>query len=148
MYKKLEQLLRIDFVRFCIVGTLGFLINLVILTVLYKVLNLPLIISQIIASEIALFSNFMLHHKWTYRASNVRKTISKLIIQFHITSWIAVVGSTVMVTVGVTIFKLDSSVSLVIASSIALFWNFVWSRYGIWRKEKTPTKIDEVEREV
>ncbi len=129
--------------RFCLVGALGFLINLVLLDILYKWLHSPLILSQIVASEIALFSNFMFHHRWTYKAHHVRKTITKLIVQFHLTSWVAVVGSTILVTVGVTVFKLDSSVSLVIASAIALFWNFAWSKFVIWRK--VPDKAEQAE---
>ncbi len=96
-----EKLLKIDFVRFCIVGSLGFLINLALLTLLYQILGSPLVLAQFVASEVALFSNFMFHHRWTYKASNVRKTITKLIVQFHLTSWAAIVGSVILVTIGV-----------------------------------------------
>jgi putative flippase GtrA len=81
MRERLQKLLSIDFVRFCIVGTLGFLINLAILTLLYNTLHSSLFLAQVIAAEVALFSNFLFHHRWTYRASRVRKTITKLIIQ-------------------------------------------------------------------
>lgn len=133
-----NRLLKIDFVRFCMVGVLGFTINLVLLTLIYKIFGSPLIIAQLIASEIALFSNFMFHHKWTYKASKVRKTITTLIVQFHVTSWMAIVGSVLMVTAGVHIFKLNYFAALVLSSAVALLWNFSWSKYVIWhaRTEK------------
>jgi dolichol-phosphate mannosyltransferase len=139
-----DRLLKQDFVRFCIVGFSGFLINLILLTILYKLVHSPLVIAQLIAAEVALFSNFMFHHRWTYKANTVRKTTSVLILQFHATSWIAIVGSTLMVTAGVEVFRVNYLVALVISSATALLWNYAWSKYVIWRKhDKTVGTINE-----
>ncbi len=129
----MRRLLKIDFVRFCIVGASGFVINFLLLTLLYKILNSPLVIAQVLAAEIALFSNFMFHHHWTYKAHNVRKTISTLIVQFHLTSWVAVIGSALIVSFGVHVLNLGYFIALVLASGTALFWNFAWSKFAIWR---------------
>lgn len=133
MLDKLKRLLEIDFVRFCIVGVSGFLINAVLLTLINADLHSPFV-AQLIAAEIALFSNFIFHHKWTYRANKVRKTVSTLIVQFHLTSWAAIIGSAVIVWAGVRFFHLHPLVALVISSATALFWNFAWSKFVIWRK--------------
>jgi dolichol-phosphate mannosyltransferase len=138
----MRRLLKIDFVRFCIVGSLGFVINFFLLTLLYKVFHSPLFIAQIAAAEVALFSNFMFHHHWTYKASNVRKTITKLIVQFHVTSWAAILGSAVIVSLGVHVFKLNYVIALVFASASALFWNFGWSKFVIWRRHGEGSKQD------
>jgi dolichol-phosphate mannosyltransferase len=135
----MRRLLKIDFVRFCIVGASGFVINLALLTLLYKRLHSPLFIAQILAAEVALFSNFMFHHHWTYKANNVRKTISKLIVQFHMTSWVAVVGSALIVSFGVHVMHLQYFTALVAASATALFWNFAWSKFVIWRHQHEPS---------
>jgi dolichol-phosphate mannosyltransferase len=140
----MQKLLRSDFVKFCIVGALGFVINLVILTLLYKVLHSPLFVSQLIAAEIALFSNFLFHHHWTYKGSGVRKTTSKLIVQFHLTSWVAVIGSALIVSGGVHILHLHYLPALVIAAAVAMLWNFGWSKFVIWRKH-TPHHTEESE---
>lgn len=132
MQQKITQLLQIDFVRFCIVGASGFVINAVLLMILNKDLHSPFV-AQLIAAEIALFSNFLFHHHWTYKANKVRKTMSKLIVQFHLTSWAAIIGSAALVTVGISKFHLHEVVALAISSGIALFWNFGWSKFMIWR---------------
>lgn len=137
----MQGLLKIDFVRFCIVGASGFLINFALLTLLYKTMDSPLFVAQILAAEVALFSNFLFHHHWTYKASKVRKTISTLIVQFHLTSWMAIIGSALIVSVGVQVFHLSYFIALMIASGTALFWNFGWSKFVIWRRhggEKDP----------
>lgn len=130
---KIKNLHKIDFVRFCIVGTLGFIINFGLLTLLYKVLDVHVFIAQLISSEVALFSNFVLHHNWTYKDNVTNKSIKNLLIQFHASSWSAILGSAAIVAGGVKIFHLNYVVALVIASAAGLFWNFGWTKFVIWR---------------
>src|SRR3990172_9040991 len=101
---KVKDLHKIDFVRFCIVGTLGFIINFSLLTVFFKVLGFHIFVSQLLSSEIALFNN--------------------LLIQFHMSSWSAILGSAAIVTLSVRVFHLHYLVALVIASAVGLMWNF------------------------
>jgi putative flippase GtrA len=141
---KIQKLLKMDFVRFCIVGASGFVINAALLVLLNKDLKSPFV-AQLIAGEIALFSNFMFHHRWTYKADYVRKTMTTLIVQFHATSWAAILGSAIIVTAGIKYFHLPEIVALAFSSTIALFWNFGWSRYVIWRKHEEPKAVEREE---
>ncbi len=129
----LLTLLNIEFVRFCIVGASGFVINAVLLLALNKDLHSPFV-AQLIASEVALFSNFMFHNRWTYKASAVRKTLTTLIVQFHVTSWVAILGSAGLVTMGIRYVHLAPIAALAGASVLALFWNYGWSKFVIWRR--------------
>lgn len=131
--EQLQRLLKIDFVRFCIVGGTGFIINLSILAFLHQVVNAPIFIAQLIGAEIALFSNFWLHHHWTYKRNNVIKSKQTLLLQFHASSWPAILGSASMVTLFATLLHFNDLMALVSSSLIALFWNFGWSKYVIWR---------------
>jgi dolichol-phosphate mannosyltransferase len=130
---RVVKLLEIDFIRFCIVGGTGFVINAVLLSIFNQVINLPIIIAQFLAAEIALFSNFMLHHHWTYKRNKVEKTFGTLLVQFHATTWPAIIGSAIMVDLGVRIFHLPTIEALILSSAIALLWNFGWSKYVVWR---------------
>lgn len=129
--------------RFCIVGGTGFIINLIILTVLHRLFHVPIFIAQLVGAEIALFSNFMMHHHWTYKAHKVEKTMGKLIIQFHATTWPAIVGSALMVTAGEKLLHLSNLLALAVSSVIALLWNFGWTKYVIWR-HITPSEIEKI----
>ena len=130
---KVKNLHKIDFVRFCIVGTLGFIINFSLLTVFFKVLGFHIFVSQLLSSEIALFNNFILHHNWTYKDNITNKSIKNLLIQFHMSSWSAILGSAAIVTLSVRVFHLHYLVALVIASAVGLMWNFGWTKFVIWR---------------
>lgn len=130
---KLKRLIEIEFIRFCMVGGTGFVINFAILTLLQKSLHVPIFFAQLVGAEIALFCNFMLHHHWTYKSHKVEKSFRKLLIQFHSTSWVAIIGSAIMVSALERYLHFSDLVSLLISSAIALLWNFVWSKYIIWR---------------
>lgn len=140
---RFQHLIKIEFVRFCIVGGTGFVINFIILTILHRLLNFPVFIAQLIGAEVALFSNFMMHHHWTYKSHKVEKTITKLVIQFHATTWPAVLGSALMVTAGEKLLHLNNLLALAVSSIIALLWNFVWSKYVVWRNI-TPLDIEKI----
>lgn len=141
--EKILQVLKFDFVRFCIVGGTGFLINLAILMLLTKQFNTPVFIAQLIGAEIALGSNFVLHHNWTYRNRRVKKSLPNLIIQFHASSWPAIIGSTLLVSLMVTGLHTNKIEALVVSSVVALAWNFAWSKYVIWRNIETK-EVEEI----
>lgn len=101
---KLEHLLKLEFIRFCIVGGTGFVINFLLLTGLHRGLGLPVFIAQLVGAEIALLSNFLLHHHWTYKAQKVDKNLVSLLAQFHATTWPAIIGSALMVSACVRFF--------------------------------------------
>ena len=137
---KAKDLHKVDFVRFCIVGALGFIINFSLLTLLFKVLGIHVFVAQLISSEIALFNNFVLHHNWTYRDNVTNKSIKNLLIQFHMSSWSAILGSSAIVSIGVKVFDMHYFVALVIASATGLLWNFGWTKFVIWRHHGALTR--------
>jgi putative flippase GtrA len=141
--EKLAYLLKLDFVRFCIVGGLGFVVNFVLLTIFNKLLHIPTFVAQLLSAELGLFGNFMLHHHWTYKRHHVQKSFTALLVQFHATSWPAILGSSVMVSAGEKYLHFDSLVALAVSSVILLGWNFGWSKFVIWR-DVAPQEAKEI----
>lgn len=134
-----KTLLRQDFVRFCMVGAVGFLINLAILKLLHDVWHWPIILATLLGSEVAYFSNFLFHNFWTYKHNKrVEKSLGRLLIQFHLSAWSGMLLNTLIVYITVTTFHQDSAIGLVIASVIVLFWNYVWTKFYVWRNHKEP----------
>lgn len=127
------RIIKVDFIRFCIVGGIGFAINLVLLILLNNILGIEIFIAQLISAEIALFSNFILHNHWTYKNKNVKKTTKTLFIQFHASSWPAILGSTLLVTSAHKFLHLDNLEALILTAIVTLFWNFAWSKFVIWK---------------
>ena len=139
-YQTVHRLLKNDFIRFCVVGSVGFLVNLVFLTLLHGIVKLHVTPAQLISAELALLSNFVLHNAWTFKNHQHTSTWNKL-VRFHMSSWTGVVITTVVVSVGVEHFKLSTLVSLVIASAIAMFWNFFWTKFFIFKSQAPAAEV-------
>lgn len=136
-----KNLTSIEFIRFCIVGSAGFLINYALLSLFYTQLKLPVFLSQMLASEVALFHNFALHHNWTYRDRLNHRTILDYITRFHATSWSAIIGSAIIVSFMVNTVQYNYGLALVVSSVIALFWNFLWTKYFVWGVTRSVKEI-------
>lgn len=104
---------------------------------------MPVFLAQLISAEVALFSNFILHHHWTYKHNKIHKSVSTLLVQFHMSSWPAILGSAVMVSAGERLLHLSNLVALAFSSVVALAWNFAWSKFVIWRDVKG-SEIEEI----
>ena len=138
--KLYKALLEVDFIRFCMVGSLGFVVNLSVLSIIHYGFGVSIFFAQLVSAEIALFGNFLLHHNWTYKNHSVRKKLRRVFIEFHFTSWAAILMSAVIVSVSVNYIGLHYIVALIASSIIVLMWNFFWTRYYIWRKSLSQTE--------
>ncbi|SRR6266496_2160286 len=136
-------LLEQDFARFLVVGLFGFAANLAILTLLYKILHLPIFIAQLISAEVSMLASFFFHNFWTYQARS-NKTISQLIVQFHFSSWAGMLLNTAIVSAMVLWVHQNYVFALVMASLLVMFWNYFWTKFYIWRNLQQPDSEDEV----
>lgn len=130
-----NKILKIDFIRFGIIGFIGFTVNYLLLTILFKFLKLEIVFAQIISGEIALLGNFLLHNFWTYKNHEHISYIKKL-LNFHITSFS---GQLIILTIEfylVNKIKLNYGIALIIASGVAMFWNYLWTKYYVFKSNK------------
>ncbi len=129
-----DRALKIDFVRFCIVGATGFILTAIGLRFFHGSLEIPVTLATLMSAEIGLLSNFFFHQRWTYKyADHNHKPIWLKFVHFHLTSWTGVVLITILESIGVHLLGLDYMVSLVGAAGITLFWNFFWTKYFIFK---------------
>ncbi|HSW98842.1 MAG TPA: GtrA family protein [Candidatus Saccharimonadales bacterium] len=136
-----QRALKVDFIRFGVVGTVGFLITAIGLRILHGMFGLHITVATLISSELGLLSNFVFHEKWTYRhVDHSHKSLAVKFFHFHMSSWSGVVLITLLESLGVKLFKMNYLVSLVFAAAITMFWNFFWTKYYIFRG-KTPAPL-------
>lgn len=134
MIRLIKYLLKIDFTRFCVVGAMGFAINFILLQFIKDMLGVNVFIAQLIAGELSLLHNFIWHQNWTYRGIS-KKSVKELLIEFHVTSWIAILGGAFFVGLLEERYSYGNLPALAITSFILLFWNFLWTKLFVWRKK-------------
>lgn len=150
-YKENER-----FIKVCLVGGVGLIIQLTIFNILrllianpFKTINLqmlnikfPLIIPvhTLIAVEIAIVSNFLINNYWTFvkdRANSLLELIVKF-IPFNLTSTGSIVIQWVVLVIGVKFLGSNFIVDNVLTITgilIGLIWNYTMYTKIIWKKK-------------
>lgn len=124
----------VQFVMFCMVGGTGLLIHLSVLY-LSKALGFDFVVSQCLAVFAAMTSNFFLNNLITYRDRRLRGAgaILKGLLGFYV---VCSVGAVANVGVADFVFQRQRAwwISGLAGAMIGVLWNFVASRYMIWRR--------------
>ena len=144
------------FIKFSIVGTIGYVVNQFFLYLFYDSPAFPflpekdtsarilffthpdvrLLIATVIAVELAILSNFLWHNLWTFSDRSNRLPMLLRLITFNITS----IGSPIISVTTVNILTPNFGISAYIANSIGvalgMSWNWLWNTRLIWRKGK------------
>ena len=134
---------KIRFIRFGIVGFVGFLVNYLGLEVL-KIFGLSTYWSTLIATEAAIISNFIFNNIWTFKDKTITK-VTEVIPQFakfNLSSLFAVIVQPLIVT-GVAKMFGDTSVVRLVALTFALVfvvipYNYAVYNIFIWKTWKLP----------
>lgn len=133
----------IRFVKFGIVGFVGFLVNYLGLELL-KRLGLSTYFATLFATEMAIISNFVFNNVWTFKDKAITK-ISDVIpqfIKFNVSSLFAVIVQPLIVT-GFSLLFGDTSIVRLIALVFALIvviipYNYAVYNIFIWKTWKVP----------
>lgn len=130
-----QALLRGSFMKFCAVGTIGFIINTVILEI-FVFFEVHPVAGSVMGAECAIVSNFLFNNAWTFRdrrAYGLKKL--KKFLQFNTTSIGALVIQGIAVGAGSYVFGVEwYRLYYLIGVSIGLIWNYTMYSKVIWKK--------------
>jgi putative flippase GtrA len=143
-----QELIR--FLKFCVVGTIGTVIDFGLLNLLYNVLGMHQALANTISVSVATVSNYTWSRFWVYPETRHQNGAKKF-VQFAIVSlialglntgilwgtdrwflgesgWLGGLVGPVAVWAGLEHSVLSSNAAKVIATGIVLFWNFFANR--------------------
>lgn len=126
--KELER-----FLKFMVVGTLGFVIDFGTLNLLKLVFNVELLLANTVSFSLAVVSNFTWNRLWTYPDSR-SKPIQSQLVQFFVVNVVGLGINTLVLKLFTPFFtdlvgELGYNIAKAIATIIVLFWNFFVNRY-------------------
>lgn len=131
---RLQEIYYGSFGKFLIVGTVGFIVNTIVLEAIVW-LGLHPVIGSIVGAECAIVSNFMLNNRWTFRERVIsgKRQIAKF-IQFNTASVGAIVIQAGMIFIGTMLFGVPTyRLFYIIGVGIGLIWNYVIYSRVIWK---------------
>lgn len=143
---------RATFVKFLIVGTVGFIINTTALFIFYDTSIFPLpakfttwnilnfahpdarlFVASVLAVETAIISNFLWHENWTFRWRPKHGPAPLRFARFNIISVVSPIIQVVTVNVLTPFFGIYYLISNAIGVLFGLTWNWLWNSKVIWR---------------
>jgi dolichol-phosphate mannosyltransferase len=143
MIAALPQILRserlIQFIKFCVVGGSGFLIDMAVLCLLAdpRFLALNVTFSKLCAAETALASNFTWNELWTFRApvagSARRRGIVRRFLTFNAICGIGIGLAALLLNLFYFGLKWNLYVSNIAAIILVTFWNFGLNARFNWK---------------
>jgi putative flippase GtrA len=126
------------FLRFNVVGGIGFGVQMSMLALLVQYYRWPYLWATLAAVETAVLHNFLWHQRWTWRdrpGGGIRGTFSRL-IRFHLLNGItSLVGNALAVTVLVESLQLPVMAAGATAVGVCSVANFLWGHYLIFRPD-------------
>ena len=143
------------FIRFCVVGTLGAVIDFGVLNLLIQLFGLPKVIANVFSFTTAVISNFIWNRLWVYpetRSDPLRKQFAQFFVVnvaglfintaifYGADRWLlgeagllaGPVGALAL-AIGMAHFDLAYNGAKVIATGVVLFWNFIVNRLWTFR---------------
>lgn len=130
-----------SFLKFLVVGGIGFVINAVTLQVLVQYFNWNPSVANLLGAALAIFSNYNFNNIWTFREHRITNLNSYLVkmVHFYATSAFGVV----FIQTG-TIFIGDWLIGreyyfiyFLVGTFFLLIWNFTIYNKFIWKKKKS-----------
>lgn len=139
--------------KFLIAGAVSYVVNQIALIVLYEVvfadmrhstdtlfgkLNPALLVSSIIAVEIAIIARFLINDAWTFRDRRDAPFVRRFVTS-NVSSFGSPLISIAVVNVLTPVFGVNYLVANTIGVALGFFWNYVWSTKVVWKDK--PTEI-------
>lgn len=135
---------RTRFLKFMVVGTIGFVVDFSVFNLCRSGLGIPPEVSSVISFIVAVISNFTFNRHWTYPDSRSKPIVGQL-MQFGVVNVIGLVIRTtifalinqpladlagdVLLDISVPGYVIGENIALAIVVVIVMFWNFFANRY-------------------
>ena len=126
------ELLR--FVKFCLVGLSGVLVNMGLLWLLTEIAGFPYLLSAAIGIETSIVSNFILNDFFTFpdrRSPTVRSTLNRL-SKFNLVSVTALAINMGILWLLTEVFGVYYLISNLFGIALAALWNYGVNSYWTW----------------
>jgi dolichol-phosphate mannosyltransferase len=127
------------FVRFCIVGASGTLIDTTMLFLLSDplTLNWGLTRSKIIAAELALANNFIWNDLWTFGKFSIHQNSlrqrARRFLKFNLLCSVGIILNLIILNIGFNVFHMNRYIANLSAIFVVTFWNYNTNRKLSWR---------------
>ncbi|MDJ0661550.1 MAG: GtrA family protein [Crocosphaera sp.] len=117
-----------SFIRFALVGLSGIIVDLGVFAILQSLLSLPLIVSAIFSTEVAIINNFFGNDRWTFRdIYQEQQAITQQLrrfVKFNLICCLGLILNSLIVYWLVDQFAVNKYIAKMVAILCVTFFNF------------------------
>jgi len=125
-----------ELIRYVYAGGIAFVLDFLVLMVLYKVFDVYYLTATAIGLIVGLFTTYLLSIKWVFNNRAVSNRTSELGI-FLLIGSIGFLINEYVIWISVETLLLNVPVSKVIATAVVFIWNFTARKVILFRKQVT-----------
>jgi len=118
------------------IGGIGFVVNYLLLLVLFDWLGMPILFSQLIGAELALLSTFVGNNFWSFTHHH-HISLKRKFITYHGTAGAGILITSSTIILLVQFAELYYGLALVIAASIGMVWNYIWNKKVVFKRHRS-----------
>jgi putative flippase GtrA len=128
--------------RFVVVGALGFVVQLVVFSVLLR-LGCPWLASTVVAVESAIAHNFLWHRRWTWRHRIAQDSWLSDFVRFNTgTAFTSIAANVGVMAVVLHAIRIDPILANVIAVGVMSVANFLLADRWVFRRDNMSGRAD------
>ena len=125
-----------DFVKYCLVGFSGVVINLGIYAFLTRYYNLSEAISPLISIESAIISNFLLNNFWTFGSRSNQSRVRVRFLKFHLVSGLGALINYLVFLLLFFVLEVHDIFANLTGIAFAAIVNYLINSNWTWRDDK------------
>ena len=124
-----------DFIRYCLVGLVGMLVNIGAYLLLNRYFQIPLQVASLIAIETSIVSNFLLNNYWTFKTRPKKLSMIRRLLNFHIAAGISgLLFYYLFFLLLTTVLGINDVLSILLATTTGTISNYTINSFWTWRK--------------
>jgi len=124
-----------DFIRYCLVGLVGMLVNIGAYLLLNRYFQIPLQVASLIAIEISIVSNFLFNNYWTFKTRPKKLSTIRRLLNFHIAAGISgLLFYYLFFLLLTTVLGINDVLSILLATTTGTISNYTINSLWTWRK--------------
>ena len=124
-----------DFIKYCIVGSSGVLVNIGAYYSLTRFFNVSLLLSSPIAIEISIITNFLLNNFWTFKNRQINKSLVSRLFSFHLVAGFAGMINYLCFLVLVYVLIINDILALIFGIGVGIAFNYAGNSLWTFRKQ-------------
>ena len=124
-----------DFIKYCLVGLVGVVVNLGAYLLLNRYFQIPLQVASLIAIEASIVSNFLFNNYWTFKQRAKKLSMFRRLVNFHIAAGISgILFYYLFFLLLTSVLEINDVLSIICATTTGTISNYTINSYWTWRK--------------